>query len=209
MRHLHAGHADGRRRAAGGNPAPDRGAGEDALGGVLCRCTGYRKIIAAVCDAWRDARPTPCPARGRRWARAITRLDGAERWRAPTASAPTTGARRAGAARRPLAPPPRGSPSATSPPGVRPGGAAHVFTAADIPGVNRFGVIPPLPTSPRWRTGEVRFRGEAVALVAFEEDGRGDLSRFPVTWQPTDPLPRPRAAEGAPPRSTQPAPATG
>ena len=30
---------------------PDRAEVEDALGGVLCRCTGYAKIIAAVLDA--------------------------------------------------------------------------------------------------------------------------------------------------------------
>ena len=35
------------------NPRPSETEVKDALGGVLCRCTGYRKIIAAVMDAWR------------------------------------------------------------------------------------------------------------------------------------------------------------
>jgi len=30
------------------NPQPDRVEVEDALGGVLCRCTGYQKIIDAA-----------------------------------------------------------------------------------------------------------------------------------------------------------------
>ncbi|WP_235451253.1 (2Fe-2S)-binding protein, partial [Gemmobacter sp. LW-1] len=32
------------------NPAPSRAEAEAALGGVLCRCTGYQAIITAVCD---------------------------------------------------------------------------------------------------------------------------------------------------------------
>jgi len=32
------------------NPSPSRGEVEDALGGVLCRCTGYQKIVEAVLD---------------------------------------------------------------------------------------------------------------------------------------------------------------
>ena len=32
------------------NPHPSEAEVRDALGGILCRCTGYRKIIAAVMD---------------------------------------------------------------------------------------------------------------------------------------------------------------
>src|SRR5690606_23592326 len=32
------------------NPRPSEAEVNDALGGVLCRCTGYRKIVAAVMD---------------------------------------------------------------------------------------------------------------------------------------------------------------
>lgn len=39
------------------DPHPDRRAIEDALGGVLCRCTGYRQIVDAVAEAVR-ARPS-------------------------------------------------------------------------------------------------------------------------------------------------------
>ncbi|TGT62277.1 aldehyde oxidase, partial [bacterium M00.F.Ca.ET.159.01.1.1] len=35
-------------------PSPTEIEVQDALGGILCRCTGYRKIIAAVMDASRQ-----------------------------------------------------------------------------------------------------------------------------------------------------------
>ncbi|TIP34250.1 MAG: hypothetical protein E5X69_27230, partial [Mesorhizobium sp.] len=34
-------------------PTPSEAETQDALGGVLCRCTGYRKIVAAVMQASR------------------------------------------------------------------------------------------------------------------------------------------------------------
>ena len=43
--------ADGLRR----DPRPDRAAVEDAIGGVLCRCTGYVAIVDAVMDVARGA----------------------------------------------------------------------------------------------------------------------------------------------------------
>src|SRR6202167_6540198 len=41
------------------NPAPTETDVLDAIGGVLCRCTGYRSIIAAVRDAGRDTESAP------------------------------------------------------------------------------------------------------------------------------------------------------
>ena len=35
-------------------PAPQRAEVEDAIGGVLCRCTGYIKIVEAVLDVGGD-----------------------------------------------------------------------------------------------------------------------------------------------------------
>ena len=66
---------------------------------------------------------------------------------------------------------------------------AQVFTAADIPGNNAFGVIPAYADQPALAPGIARFRGEAVALAAFEDDGQDpDLSDFPVTWLPLPPV---------------------
>ena len=63
--------------AANGSPTESEVC--DALGGVLCRCTGYAKIIAAIMDASRNAsQPTPSlPASGKAVGASVIRLDGA------------------------------------------------------------------------------------------------------------------------------------
>lgn len=63
-------------------------------------------------------------------------------------------------------------------------GIVAVFTAADILGINRFGVIPPFADQPALAEREVRFRGEAVAVIAGERDAIAnlDLTSFPVSW---------------------------
>ncbi|MDR7124315.1 molybdopterin cofactor-binding domain-containing protein [Pseudotabrizicola sp. 4114] len=176
-------------------PAPDERQAQDALGGVLCRCTGYRKIIAAICDT---ALSEPVSAEG--IGASVIRLDGqakvrgdsfgADYWpdgaltvvalRAPFAHAQFVFGDLAGFARRP--------------------GVVGVFTAADIPGRNAFGVIPAFADQPAIAESPARFRGECVALVAFEAGTEPDLTDFPVTWHPLQALTTPAEAEapGAP-----------
>ena len=48
MRLLHARHADLGDGAAGRKPQPSEDEIRIALGGNLCRCTGYQKIVRAV-----------------------------------------------------------------------------------------------------------------------------------------------------------------
>jgi aldehyde oxidoreductase len=43
------------------NPIPSESEVKDALGGVLCRCTGYRKIVKAVMEAHLEEPPSPTP----------------------------------------------------------------------------------------------------------------------------------------------------
>src|ERR1700680_927099 len=63
------------------NGSPSESEVTDALGGVLCRCTGYRKIIAAVLDAAvldagsESAEPS-CAAAGASVGQRLVRLDG-------------------------------------------------------------------------------------------------------------------------------------
>jgi CO/xanthine dehydrogenase Mo-binding subunit len=67
-------------------------------------------------------------------------------------------------------------------------GVLDVMVAADVPGRNRFGVIPPEVDQPMLAEEAVRFQGEAVALVAFEPGVTPDVSTFPVVWELQEPL---------------------
>ena len=175
-------------------PRPTEAEAEEALGGVLCRCTGYRKILTAVCDAWRDAPPT-APLEGPPLGARLERLDGAAKVAGDLFGADLApeGALVVKAVRSP-------HPHAAFAFGdlaafaARPGVAA-VFTAADIPGRNAFSVIPPFADQPAIAESPARFRGECVALVAFEPDVAPDLSGFPVYWTVLPPLLTPDEAE--------------
>jgi aldehyde oxidoreductase len=173
--------------------APSEAETMDALGGVLCRCTGYRKIVEAVMSAHRIGRlaPVEAPAGGAVGKR-LARLDVAKK---------LSGGERFGAdewpvdallARAVRSPHPHarfkiGDISAYL--AVNPGVAA-IFTAQDVPGENRFGVIGPFADQPVLAEHEARFRGEAVALIVGEAETvrRLELASFPVRWEILPPL---------------------
>ena len=144
----------------------------DGLGGVLCRCTGYRKIVAAVLDAAGDApqplsTPPPGAAVGARLAKldGVPKLTGAERYGADAVPA---GALWLRVIRSPheSARVVFGDIAAAA--GAWPG-VARVLTAADVPS-NRIGIYPDLRDQPVLAEEVVRYRGDpVVALVGTRE----------------------------------------
>lgn len=169
-------------------PKPSRAEVENALGGVLCRCTGYQKIIDAVCSVASLREKPDSPDAGQAVGAPIERLDG----RAKVDGSEVFGAdfwpQNALLVRAVRSPHFKagfefGDINAwkTSHPGVD-----AVYTAADIPGRNRFGVIPPLADQPGLAENQVHFRGEAVAVIAGAPDivEALDLTDFPVKWSP-------------------------
>ncbi|MDU8929876.1 molybdopterin cofactor-binding domain-containing protein [Alisedimentitalea sp. MJ-SS2] len=163
-------------------PEPNEQEVKDALGGVLCRCTGYAKIIDAVMDRGVVA---GADALGHAGA-AIEKLDGEPKVsgtelfgddvapegtlvvklvRSPHARARFEFGDLDGYAERP--------------------GIVAVLTALDVPRLNRFGTIPGFIDQPVFAEFETRFRGEAVAAVVGEPAVMAvfEPNDFPVTWE--------------------------
>jgi CO/xanthine dehydrogenase Mo-binding subunit/aerobic-type carbon monoxide dehydrogenase small subunit (CoxS/CutS family) len=153
------------------NPSPSEHDVLDALAGVLCRCTGYRKIVEAVLAVARgDVVDAPAPPAGAAVGARVARLDG---------RAKVTGAERFGADALPVAdlpvlamrvvrsphPHARFELGDLAPLFARWPGLVDVVAAADVPH-NAFAIFPDLRDQPVLADGVVRFRGEAVlALV--------------------------------------------
>ncbi|MGC2186033.1 MAG: molybdopterin cofactor-binding domain-containing protein [Terriglobales bacterium] len=170
------------------NSTPDEKAAMDAIGGVLCRCTGYRKIISAIQDACSGAVAEPSPLAGNAVGARLVRLDGQSK---------VNGAEIFGADEIPSAALLiRAIRSPHQHARFRFGdldafvaahpGICRVLTATDIPGENLYGVIPRFADQPVFAEVEARFRGEAIAAVVGEAEAIQalDLASFPVTWEP-------------------------
>jgi len=165
---------------------PTRSDVEDALGGVLCRCTGYGKIVDAVMDATASL-PTAPPAGaavGARLARVdgIAKIAGREEFGADGIPADALWIRviRAPHARA------RFTVGDLEPLRRR---LATVLTAADVPS-NGFGVYPDIKDQPVLADGEVRYRGEAVVALVGEREVVLAIreQEVPITWQPEPPV---------------------
>lgn len=167
----------------------------DGLGGVLCRCTGYRKIVEAVLavPALDKGAALPEPpgagvAVGASMPRAdgLPKITGEDRFAADAAPSdalwlrvvrsPYPAARFALGDMEPLL---RAYP-----------GLKRVIQARDIPGENGFGIYPHLKDQPVLAEGMVRYRGEAVlALVGARETVEAIRDEeLPIEWEVSQPL---------------------
>ena len=231
----------------------------DALGGVLCRCTGYRKIVRAVlaatngessacadlgadqgtvpngersavsaptadsdgaprpqqvrselgaldADLTRPARELPAGAVAaarnddatRHVGRRIPSVDGLGKVTGETvfgADEAAEGALRLRVVRSPY-PHARFSIGDCAALRARHPGLACVLTAADVPGVNGFGIYPDIKDQPVLAPGLARYRGEAVAALVGDADTLDRLTddELPIEWEPLPALVDPRDA---------------
>jgi len=169
------------------NQKPTENEVMDTLGGVLCRCTGYRKIIAAVLEVNDGVTGQKTPEVGHAVGDRLIRLDGQPKVNGTEiygADEVPAGALVLRAVRCPFhrARFRFGDLEAYA---LQNPGIVTILTAKDIPGENRYGVISKFADQPVFAVEEARFRGEAVAAVVgeYEAMGKLDLANFPVSWK--------------------------
>ena len=176
------------------NNAPSEPEVMDAIGGVLCRCTGYRKIINAILDVpsqtgHSQLEQSACSTVGGAVGQRLVRLDGkgkvegTEIYGADDAPAGALGLR---VIRCPYDRAMFRFGDLDSFVGAHPG-LEDVFTAKDIPGEDCYGVIPRFADQPVFAHEEngVRYRGEAIAAIVGDSDAIENLdpAAFPVSWR--------------------------
>ncbi len=187
------------------NPAPSRAEVEEALGGVLCRCTGYLKIVEAVMavvgvaggQTPRADRPVLAapletrgltPSVGARMARVDgwPKVAGTDRFGADDAPEGALVMRvvRSPHARASFALGDLDAVVAATP------GLEAILTHRDVPGENRFGIFAHTRDQPVLAEGQVRFRGEAVVALVGTREAMESLSdaELPIAWEVETPL---------------------
>lgn len=173
----------------------------DALGGVLCRCTGYRKIVDAILSltgaASTDASPAACAAVGARMAKVdgAAKLTGAEKFGAdalPDGTFLTLRVVRSPHAHARFA---LGdfAPLLAAHPGL-----VAVLTAADIPGRNLYGIYPTGKDQPVLAEGYVRYRGDPVCALVGDAGTLAVIqdAMVPITWEVLAPVTFDAASSG-------------
>ena len=169
-------------------PKPDRSEVEDALGGVLCRCTGYSKIVEAVLATGTTMSVTAVAPAGPAVGQRMPRVDGVPKIKGTDlfgADTMPSGALWIRVVRSPHA----RARFTLGDLGSLKERLAAVLTAADIP-FNGYGIYPDIKDQPVLADGLVRYRGEAVLALVGERTAVLAVrdEDVPITWAVEPPV---------------------
>jgi CO/xanthine dehydrogenase Mo-binding subunit/aerobic-type carbon monoxide dehydrogenase small subunit (CoxS/CutS family) len=169
-------------------PKPDRSEVEDALGGVLCRCTGYSKIVEAVLATGTTMSVTAVAPAGPAVGQRMPRVDGVPKIKGTDlfgADTMPSGALWIRVVRSPHA----RARFTLGDLGSLKERLAAVLTAADIP-FNGYGIYPDIKDQPVLADGLVRYRGEAVLALVGERKAVLAVrdEDVPITWAVEPPV---------------------
>ncbi|MDH3595826.1 MAG: molybdopterin-dependent oxidoreductase [Rhodospirillales bacterium] len=172
------------------NAKPNRRAVMDALGGVLCRCTGYRKIVEAVLDAAKAQAPPVDPPAGAAVGARLAKVDGEAKLTGVEAFGDDVAPRDALLLRVVRAPHARARFTIGALDRLYAGhpGLLRVLTADDVPGNNGFGIYPHIKDQPVLAEDRVRYRGEAVLALVGEAAAIRAIpeEEIPIVWRPQE-----------------------
>jgi aldehyde oxidoreductase len=181
------------------DPAPTEDAVQDALGGVLCRCTGYSKIIDAVLDIATPSRPASDGAAGSRLAKVDgpAKLTGTDRFGADALSEEAPLALRAVRSPHPHA---RFTFGDFAPLHAAHPGLVKILTAADVPGRNLYGIYPTGKDQPVLAETHARHRGEPICALVGDPETLAAIREtdLPITWEPLSTVTFDNAGASAP-----------
>ena len=188
MWHLHARNVNGFGCFVKKNKNPNIKEVEEALSGVLCRCTGYRKDSTSClkCSQKKFKKEADKKAQNEVGKR-LERLDGKEKIEGTDIFGDDyhpKGSLIAKVIRSPYNTAKFSFGNIKKWKKNNPG-VEIILTANDIPGINKFGVIPNFDDQPALAYEKTKFRGEAVAIAGNPDEMKViKLSDFPIYWEP-------------------------
>ena len=171
-------------------PNPTEAQVLDALGGVLCRCTGYTKIVEAVLKAGQTSSSEPTPPSGSAVGSRMVKVDGKQKVTGEEIYSADYAPEDSLWLRAIRSPHPRAKFTLAQPEKVlkKYPGIIKILTADDVTGNNGFGIYPHIKDQPVLAKDHVRFRGEAVVALIGERENVESVSEedLGLTWEPLE-----------------------
>ena len=161
----------------------------DALSGVLCRCTGYTKIVEAVLKAGQTSSES-VPETGSAVGSRMVKVDGKQKITGEEIYSADYAPEDSLWLRAIRSPQPRAKFTLANPEKVlkKYPGIIKILTADDVTGNNGFGIYPHIKDQPVLAKDHVRFRGEAVVALIGERENVESASEedLGLTWEPLE-----------------------